>query len=175
MWEIPFSPQWWASQAEAASQAASPNVSQARQPVRQLNQVSSFNDDCRPRERFGDRVADILNKLIRNNSITINHELQAKTTVSTRRPTIYDDSALGYIVGSWWYCTTDETFWMCVDATIGLADWRGFPTWDGAPSNPTQGVTGNYTVVTGISCSGSSLIVTTKQFTFTSGILTGVE
>lgn len=44
----------------------------------------------------------------------------AKTTA----PTINDDSADGYVVGSVWYDTTNDEAWTCLDATAAAAVWR---------------------------------------------------
>lgn len=38
-------------------------------------------------------------------------------------PDANDDSASGYAVGSIWINTTEDTFWVCVDASVGAAIW----------------------------------------------------
>ena len=47
----------------------------------------------------------------------------AGATVEAADPGAGDDSDDGYSVGSLWYATGSETLFVCVDATVGAADW----------------------------------------------------
>lgn len=38
-------------------------------------------------------------------------------------PTVNDDSSLSYEVGSLWFSTERQAFWVCTDATVGAAVW----------------------------------------------------
>lgn len=46
-----------------------------------------------------------------------------KTSTSATDPTVNDDVNLGYIAGSTWINTTNDTIWICVDNTDGAAVW----------------------------------------------------
>lgn len=43
---------------------------------------------------------------------------------ATTDPTVSSDSSAGYAVGSRWINTTDDTVFVCVDASVGAAVWR---------------------------------------------------
>ena len=47
----------------------------------------------------------------------------AGATVNAADPGAGDDSDDGYAVGSLWYATGSETLFVCLDATVGAADW----------------------------------------------------
>lgn len=71
---------------------------------------------------------DLINPLLKNNFIA--------TTI----PTPNDDSGDGYAIGSVWFDTTDNTrYWVCVDATSGVALWR--PQYFNASVRVTNGDT----------------------------------
>lgn len=39
-------------------------------------------------------------------------------------PTAGDDTGDGYVVGSWWFDTTNDNVYVCADASLGAAVWR---------------------------------------------------
>lgn len=43
---------------------------------------------------------------------------------ATANPTVTDDTAAGYAVGSRWCNVTGDTSWLCIDATNGAAIWQ---------------------------------------------------
>ena len=47
-------------------------------------------------------------------------------TLSTSDPTSTDDSTDGYFAGSLWLNTTDQTMFVCTDATTSSAVWKSF-------------------------------------------------
>lgn len=50
------------------------------------------------------------------------HPIKVNLT-ATVGPTVGDDSADGYEVGSWWYDLAADKVWICVDAAAGAAVW----------------------------------------------------
>ena len=46
-------------------------------------------------------------------------------TTAAALPTVNDDSASGYAIGSWWCFTVVDYYYICVDATVGAAVWNG--------------------------------------------------
>lgn len=66
-------------------------------------------------------------KLIKVNSSAtalefgLKHNLQATTN-----PTVSNDSTQGYSVGSCWFNTLNEVFWICMNSTTGAAVWHEY-------------------------------------------------
>lgn len=50
--------------------------------------------------------------------------------VATTAPTINDDSADGYVVGSLWLNVTLDIAYVCLDSTVGAAVWKRMQVWD---------------------------------------------
>ena len=62
---------------------------------------------------------------------------------ATAAPTVNEDSGDGYGVGSFWFDTTNDQAYVCLDATVTAAVWRRIGTSDWVPYTPT--VTGSTT------------------------------
>jgi hypothetical protein len=61
--------------------------------------------------------------MIQDDAITLAHLTNDVIHAATTDPTVDDDSAHGYGVGSRWINTVDDTVFECVDATTGDAVW----------------------------------------------------
>ena len=65
-------------------------------------------------------------KLVRVNAAASGVEFGPRQNLTaTTAPTITDDSAAGYGVGSCWLDTVAGKIWFCTDATAGAAVWKG--------------------------------------------------
>ena len=72
----------------------------------------------------------------------------AGATVEAADPGVGDDSDDGYAVGSLWYATGSSTLFVCVDATVGAADWDAISGGGGGSGVTINAQTGTtYTLV----------------------------
>ncbi len=81
----------------------------------------------------------------------------------TTAPTINEDSNDGYAPGSTWTDTTNDVYYVCLDATVGTAVWRRFQHYDADPT-ALAGVTSAADKVPYITGSGTADVTTLTSF-----------
>jgi microcystin-dependent protein len=99
---------------------------------------------------------------------------------ATTAPTVNEDSADGYAVGSVWIDTTNDVYYVAVDVTVGNAIWRRFQSYDAelaalagltSAADTVPYFTGSGTAaLTALPAYGRAIISSASEAAFKSGV-----